>query len=208
MRARRLVALGLIVIAAIGATAGYAWRGSARTDAKSASCPQAWRSGWQKLADRIGTPVYCPTWLPDPLTGQIDGPSNSIDSLDRRDGSYLIGFLDQERDEEVHVNLRGYPHRRVVPTCVDTYTVAGKTRRRPIACFSDPQVRRRVGGQDVTVYLVNRDADEWHILYAWHRDGALYAVSEHVAPPFSATQVKQNLDRMVRGLALVKPRAS
>lgn len=208
MPARRLAALGLIVIAAIGATAGYAWRGSARTDAKAASCPKAWRSGWQKLADRVGAPVYCPTWLPDPLTGQIDGPSSSIKSVDRRDDSYLIGFLDQERGEEVHVNLRGYPHRMAVPRCVDTYTVAGKTRRRPIACFSDPQTRRRVGGQDVTVYLVNRDADEWHVLYAWQLEGVLYTVSEHVAPPFSATQVKQNLDRMVSGLALVKPRAS
>ena len=29
--------------------------------------------GWQRLANRIGADVYCPGWLPDPLTSQIGG---------------------------------------------------------------------------------------------------------------------------------------
>ena len=36
-------------------------------------CPAAFVAGWQKLADRIGAPVYCPAWMPEPLTGQITG---------------------------------------------------------------------------------------------------------------------------------------
>ena len=42
------------------------------------------RPGWQKLANRIDAPVYCPGWLPDPLTGQIGGRWNNINSVSPR----------------------------------------------------------------------------------------------------------------------------
>src|SRR5436309_13428735 len=87
-------------------------------------CPKAWRPGWQRLANRIGAPVYCPSWLPDPLTGQIvgqvsfggaGGPSVSVDP----DRSYLVSLAWAEpQSGEVHVNLRGYPGRAKVPTCI------------------------------------------------------------------------------------------
>jgi hypothetical protein len=54
---------------------------------------------------------------------------------------------------------------------------------------------------------VNQDADQWHILYAWHYAGGLYTVSEHVAPPFGYRKVRQNLDRMLRGMVVVRPTA-
>ena len=176
--------------------------------AQGPSCPAAWKSGWQKLADRVDAPVYCPSWIPVPLTGEIGGPWNSIRPIDERDGSYLIGFLWQERAEEVHVNLRGYPGRTEIPSCVDTYTVAGVTRRKKIPCFSDSQGRRRIGALDVTVYTVNRGADEWHVLYAWRRNGSLYTVSQHVAPPMTHARVVESLDRMARGLALLEPQSA
>ena len=38
-----------------------------------AGCPSAWARGWQQLANRIQAPVYCPTWMPNPLDGKIGG---------------------------------------------------------------------------------------------------------------------------------------
>jgi hypothetical protein len=55
------------------------------------------------------------------------------------------------------------------------------------------------------MYTVNRGVDQWHILYAWHDHGSLYAVSEHVIKPLTYAKVVSNLDRMVRGLVRVKP---
>jgi hypothetical protein len=54
---------------------------------------------------------------------------------------------------------------------------------------------------------VNQDADQWHVLYAWRHDGSLYTLSEHVAKPLTFRQVVRNLDRMLRGLVVVKPAA-
>jgi hypothetical protein len=34
------------------------------------SCPKAWHASWQRLANKIDAPVYCPSWIPDPLTGR------------------------------------------------------------------------------------------------------------------------------------------
>ena len=171
------------------------------------ACPRAWRAGWQRLADRLRAPVYCPTWLPDPLTGEIGGPWSSNAFVDRRDRSYLMGFIWKEGPHgEIHVNLGGYLGRTAIPRCTDTYTVAGVTRRRTVPCFSDSQGQKRIGRMRVTVYTANRDAEEWHILYAWRRNGSLYTLSEHVALPFTHARVVQNLDRMLRGLVLVTPR--
>ena len=37
---------------------------AAATAAPKPHCPG--RAGWQRLANRIDAPVYCPGWLPDP----------------------------------------------------------------------------------------------------------------------------------------------
>jgi hypothetical protein len=58
------------------------------------------------------------------------------------------------------------------------------------------------------VYTVNQDADLWHVLYAWHHKGSLYALSEHVAQPLTYSQVVANVKRMIRGLDLVEPQAA
>jgi hypothetical protein len=161
-------------------------------------CPAAWKPGWQKLANRIDAPVYCPSWLPDPLTGEIGGPWQAMYSV-LKDRSYLMGFLWYETNvAETHVNLRGYPGRTAIPTC------NGKP------CFNDPGVKKTLAGLDIQVYNVNRGADTWHVLYAWHTDGSLYAVSQHVVPDFgiSYEKVTANLDRIVRGLVRIDPHQS
>src|SRR5204863_4419511 len=97
----------------------------ASSHAATASAPAkprcAFAGGWQRLANRIKAPVYCPGWLPDPLTSQIDGKwSNGNDvSPDR---SYLESFVWQETGAgigggELHVVLRGYPGVTKIPTC-------------------------------------------------------------------------------------------
>ena len=61
-------------------------------------------------------------------------------------------------------------------------------------------------GIKATVYRVNQDADQWHILLAWKHKGSLYTVSEHVIKPFdNSTVVLKNLRRLLRGLVLVQP---
>lgn len=165
------------------------------TTASNSACPPALAKGWQKLADRIDTAVYCPSWLPDPLVGQIGGQWEVVHSV-TKDGSYLVGFIWFQRDAgEVHVNLRGYPGRTAVPMC------NGKP------CFSGEQGTRQVAGTTVTVYTVNRGADTWHVLYAWKEDGSLYSVSQHVVPELglSYSQVVKNLDRIMAGLVKIEP---
>jgi hypothetical protein len=159
------------------------------------SCPETWTAGWQELSDRIGAPVYCPSWLPAPLTAELGGEWHSTNSVEP-DKSYLMGFIWFEPGSgEVHVNLRGYPGRTEIPDC----------NGRP--CFSDPQGKKTVGGLEVERYSVNRGADTWHLLYAWVHDGSLYTVSQHIVPDLGLTygKISANLDRIVRRLELIEP---
>ena len=177
-------------------------------------CPAKWRATYQKLADRIHAPVYCPRWMPDPLTGEIGprvsfgGAGGSSLSVDK-DRSYLALFVWAEPGSgEVHVNLRGYPGRTTIPTCVKVDTNGTKTVRTKVPCFSDPRSVVKANGIAARVYTVNQDADLWHILYAWHYAGGLYTVSQHVAPPLSYRKVEDSLHRILNNLVLIRPRSA
>jgi hypothetical protein len=179
------------------------------TKAAAPVCPAAWRAGWQRLANEVKAPVYCPSWLPQPLTGEIGayGSGKYVEP----DRSYLIAFFWLEnaglQPEEVHVNLRGYPGRSKIPICEDTVTVKGKVLRPKIPCFDDARAHKRFGSTTVTMYTANQGADQWHVLYAWRHRGSLYALSEHIARPYTYRQVVANLDRMMRRLVLLQPSA-
>jgi hypothetical protein len=82
-----------------------------------------------------------------------------------------------------------------------------ETSKRQIPCYSDAAGRVKTHGIDATLYTVSRDADQWHLSYLWRANGATYVVSEHVAPPYSFTQVKRNVTRLLRSLVLVPPSA-
>jgi hypothetical protein len=206
----------VLVLAAALALAASGCGGEARiakpaqAAAKPATCTFA--EGWQKLANRIDAPVFCPTWLPDPLVPKIGGRWNNIDAVDP-DRSYLISFVWQETGPgaaggELHVNLRGYPGRTKVPTCQDTIFGSGnKVRRVSIPCFADPRPQRTIAGFRVTEYTVNQGADQWHVLYAWKHEGSLYTASEHVAPPVDVAKAERYLDRILHNLVLVEPSA-
>ena len=203
-------ALGVVVCAAALVAAGCGETGMPRRvadygAAAPPSCPRKALAGWQRLANRIKAPVYCPRWLPDPLDGIIGSRWNNIDEVSR-DRSYLESWVWQETGlgaagGELHVNLRGYPGRTAIPKCVD----ADSKNRRMIPCFSDARGRVRASGIVATVYTVNQDADQWHVLFAWRHAGSLYTLSEHVALPLTYAKVVANLDRMLRGLGLVRP---
>ena len=192
----------MVAVAACGEmNSGVRSDGSARP--AKPSCPKAWQAGWQALADRIQAPVYCPSWITPPLTGEIHGPWNNIYSVDRRNGSYLVGFTWYEvASGEVHVNLRGYPGRTTIPRC------PGDAPGQTVPCFADASGQKRIGGCEVTVYTANQGADKWHIAYVWRRGDNLYVLSEHVATPYTYRRVAAFLDRMMRSLVLVAPRGA
>jgi len=189
---------------AIPALAAFLFAGCGSNQAVNVSaklrCPAKAAAGWQRLADRIHAPVFCPSWMPSPLDARIGGPWTDVNSVSR-DRSYLVSFLWHEKDSgDVHVNFRGYPGRRGMPTCRDLAT------NKKVPCFSDRRGTWHAGSRTVTVYTANQGADMWHVVYAWTFRGSLYAVSEHVTPPLTYSQVRTNLDRLVSGLVLVQPR--
>ena len=209
--------VGLVFVAALAAfTWGGGSSGASATPAASEEptgppvCKRAERVHWQKLANEVRAPVYCPSWLPIPLEGKFSGPYFNGRSVDK-DRSYLVSFVWFESASqgapvmEVHVNLRAYPGRTRIPKCEDTLTVSGKTVRKDIPCFSDRQRQKKVGPLTVTVYTANQGADMWHVLYAWRRNGTLYTLSEHVAPPYTYQEVISHLDYMTRRLVLIEP---
>jgi hypothetical protein len=179
--------------------------GSSAAPAGQARC--AFPHGWQQLANRIAAPVYCPGWLPDPLTSQIGGRWNNIDSVSK-DRSYLESFVWQETGPglaggELHVNLRGYPGHTKIPTCP---TGAGNSDPKP--CFAESRGHVRANGIDATLFTVNQGADQWHVALVWRHVGSLYSLSEHLAPPLNYRKLVSYLRHELRSLVLIKPTRS
>ncbi len=156
-----VVAIGAVAVVIGAAFGSWAASGGEEEPAAVASaeepeskpvCAQSERASWQKLANEIQAPVYCPSWLPEPLVGRFSGRFFNGRSVDP-DRSYLVSFVWFETGQgivnEVHVNLRGYPGSTRIPPCEDTLTVAGKTVRKQIPCFSDRHGTKRVGGVTV-----------------------------------------------------------
>jgi hypothetical protein len=198
---RATIVAGVVALALAATAAGASGGRSA------SGCPAAWKAGWQQLANKIQAPVYCPLWMPNPLDGKIGGENQDIYSIDK-DRSYLVSFLyhGDLGTGDVHVNFRGYPGRTTIPTCKTIILSGAKTLRGTTPCFADRAGTKKAPGIVATVYRVNQDADQWHVLLAWHYQGSLYTVSEHVIRPFdSAARVLQNLDRVLKNLVLVRP---
>jgi hypothetical protein len=195
---RALLAAGAAALALVPTASGAT---------KAHVCPAAWRAGWQALANKIQAPVYCPTWMPNPLDAKIGGQYTDIYSVQKSDRSYLVSFLEHGDlgSGDVHVNFRGYPGRTAIPACTTVIPNGSKSVHGTTPCFADPAGTRSAHGIKATVYRVNQDADQWHILFAWHHNGSLYTVSEHVIKPYTYTQVVRNLDRLLAGLVLVRP---
>jgi hypothetical protein len=137
--------------------------------------------------------------MPAPLDGRIGGSWNGSASVDKQ-GGYLVNFVYFESGgTEVHVNFHRWPGTHM-PRCGDLAS------NRMLNCYSDPRGDLRANGIHATLYTVSRAADQWHLSYLWRHDGATYVVSEHVAPPYSYGQVRQNVTRILRNLVLLQPR--
>jgi hypothetical protein len=199
---RVVAAISLAAFALVLAACGGGGGGGANAGIVKAKPRCLDRAGWQRLANRIHAPVYCPGWMPDPLDGQIGGRWNNIQSVSN-DRSYLIGFIWFERGSgELHVNLRGYPGHKAIPKC-PADVGAGK-----VPCFADAHGHIRANGIDATVYTVNQGADQWHVLLGWHRGHSLYTLSQHVAAPLTYSRVVANLKRQLRALSVIAPTKS
>jgi hypothetical protein len=188
--------------------AGCAVGGDSRAAVQARPAKPACRdqSGWQKLANRIQAPVYCPGWLPDPLTGKLGAQDNNIHSVSA-DRSYLESWVWQETGGgaaggELHVNVRAYPGVTKIPTCR-----TGGSDSRNVPCFASPSGAISANGISSPVYTVNQDADSWHYALVWRRFGNLYVLSEHVAPPLTGQHVRKYLKRELAALVLLKPAA-
>ena len=205
MRAMR----GLLVLCLLAALSGVLTGcGSEAKTAEAApkvakpTCPDP--AAWQKLANRVGVPVYCPGWLPDPLTGKLGAVDNNIHSVSA-DRSYLQSWVWQETGGgaaggELHVNLRAYPGRTTIPTCR-----TGGADSKNVPCFAQRAGTITANGIETTLYTVNQDADQWHLLLAWHAGGGLYTVSEHVAPPLTYQHVLRYLKQELGSLVPIEP---
>ncbi len=197
------VSFALLVVAGCGSSSKTSAPAVMTTAAQAA--PQcAYRAGWQKLANRIKAAVYCPGWLPDPLTSQLGGQWNNINSVSP-DRSYLMSFVWQETGMgigggELHVNLRGYPGVTKIPSCT-----RGGGDHTPIPCFDQPNGSMTTNGIKATVYTVNQDADAWHILLLWHAHDGLYTLSEHLAPPLTYNKLLKYLRHELSQLVVIEP---
>src|SRR5438876_2195596 len=117
MREKLLTGFAGLLVGAVVLVAAACGAGASKADetqtaaARAPACPRSWRVSWQKLANEIDAPVYCPSWLPQPLVGRWSGSPFNGHEVDP-DGSYLVKFLwfdsgSPSGISEVHVNLRG-----------------------------------------------------------------------------------------------------
>lgn len=199
----RVQRCGLLAVLAVlvGLAAGCAGDDVTSPAASASSpptCPAQFRAGWQRLANRVDAPVYCPRWLPDPLK-----PEAHLHSPIGADRSWQIGFHEYElRSVELHVVVSGYPNGRP-PQCEDLKTGEFGS------CWQERHGTRRIGDRVVTVYERGVGHEASHVVYAWRERGTLYAASMHVDHrPNSAlprSRVKNQLARVVQSLVPIEP---
>ena len=161
-------------------------------------CPQRWKAGWQRLASRVSAPVYCPSWMPSPLDGEIGGQWDNGVSVEK-DQSYLVSFLWHEPPgQDVHVNFRGLPGPDEDPALRGRGGRRRQGRKTYSPCFSDPHGKRRLRPDRGHAVHGEPGVDQWHVLYAWNDHGTLYAVSEHVASRSPSSRSPQPRPRDAR----------
>ena len=160
----------------------------------AATCPATLEPGWQQWTNRIGAVVYCPSYVPPPITAEIDGQWNTAKAPGRR---WQLGFAWLEHDQLEHLVFEGYPDAAWPPTC------PGKPRR---PCFAHVVGKDTINGFDVTWYDHNQ-ASHWHHLAAtFAANGYHYVVSMHIIDPYGSEQkVRAALTRTLQGLVPLKP---
>ena len=127
--------------------------------APKAHCPD--RAGWQKLANRMNAPVYCPGWLPDPLVGKLGGQWNNINSVSP-DRSYLESFVWQENGWRRGGRGAARQPARLPGAHLDPLLACrtGGVDSRNVPCFDQPTQSITENGIKTRLYTVNQDADQ------------------------------------------------
>ena len=65
-----------------------------------------WAAGWQTWANRVGMPIWCPGWMPDPIDAIIHGQWNTARVARHQ---WQLGYAWLEIGQLVHVIFEGYP---------------------------------------------------------------------------------------------------
>ena len=95
------------------------------------------------------------------------------------------------------MNLRGYPGKAAIPTCLD-----GLKDDTPTPCFAQPHGHVALNGIKATLYTVNQDADQWHLLLRVAPQG----VAVHgVRAPRTPAQLPQARGLPQAGARLARP---
>jgi hypothetical protein len=192
------VVLGLVMLLAVagcadnGSSAATGTRSEGR--ASKPACPDAWKADWQAWADRVGETVFCPSFVPSPITAQIGGQWNTA----REPGkAWQLGYAWLEHDDLVHVVFEGYPERVWPPRCEG------------VPCFDGKVGTENIAGHEVTWYDHNEASHSGHVAAAFHDGGVVYVVSMHVSRPYDGVEKTTGLVRqMVAGLAPLQPQGS
>ena len=199
MRLRSLNCLVALValLAACGCGGGSDAAGSSAAPSAGqapAGCPTAWVAGWQRFTDRVRSIVYCPSYVPPPITAEIGGQWNTAKAPGR---SWQLGFAWLEHDQLEHLVFEGYPASRWPPIC------PGKPRR---PCFAHVVGKQTINGFQVTWYDHNQASHWHHLAAAFAANGRQYVVSMHVIDPYGTEQkVRDALTRTIQGLVPLTP---
>ena len=184
-----LLAVVVVVVAACGSS-----KETSGSKPKPNVCPKAWAASWQTWADRVGMPIYCPSWLPSPIDGVIHGQWNTARVPDKQ---WQLGYAWLENGQLVHVVFEGYPPGTFPPMCEGQPCFGGR----------EPETEQ-VAGRTVTWYDHNLASHTGHIAAIFHSLGNVYVISIHVATPVStAADAKSDLRHIIRSLAPVQPKA-
>jgi hypothetical protein len=178
--------------------AGCGGSSSADTTPSSAAaahgCPPSWRPGWQKWANKVQMPVYCPGWMPT-VTGQIKSQWNTAYAPGH--DNWQLGFAWLEFDNLVHIIFEGYAPKAFPPNCEGS------------PCFAGYIGSQQVGRFHVRWYDHNLASHTGHIAAIFRANGYIYVVSMHIAPPSTTlTRTKADVVHILKTLTKIDPQSS
>ena len=186
-----MVLLIAVVVTATACGSGSAQSGSNPPSAQG--CSKVWAAGWQTWANRVGMPIWCPGWVPDPIDAIIHGQWNTARVAQHQ---WQLGYAWLEIGQLVHVIFEGYPPGTFPPTCEGN-----------IPCFGGEEPKSEtIAGHVVHWYDHNHASHSGHIaaVFTWHGD--TYVVSIHVASPVSTKVIaKRDLRHIILSSSLLKP---
>lgn len=151
-----------------------------------------WAAGWQKWANHVGMPVWCPGWMPEPINAIIHGQWNTAEVEQHQ---WQLGYAWLELGGLVHVIFEGYPPGTFPPKC-------GR-----VPCFQGEEAKSEtIAGHVVHWYDHNHSSHTGHIAAVFVSNGNTYVVSIHVTPPVSTkAKAKRDLREIIRSSSLLKP---